>query len=279
MGVRSSATLVESSNYKIVIDPSAALAPKRFELPPSEREQALLKNFKTGINSAASTADIIIISHYHHDHFDPEARYYGGKKLFLKSWDSAINRSQKERSKKLRHDLEKLVEKPSMTAADGLNFRFEEGLELSFTHALPHGTVGTNLGYVIMTTIEEDGFVFIHSSDVQGPVERSTAEIIISKNPDIIYLDGPPSHLINSHFSVPDLEKAINNICDIITYTRAVVILDHHIVRDRAYKELLKQVYEQGLRVQTAAEYMKQDNLLLEANRDLLERAGGDLFG
>ena len=44
LGVRSMATYVETKDCKILIDPSAALGPKRYGLPPSEQEIDALKN-------------------------------------------------------------------------------------------------------------------------------------------------------------------------------------------------------------------------------------------
>ena len=270
MGVRSAATLVETASHRIVIDPSAALAPKRFELTPSALEEEELGRFKTDIVAAVDTSDIIVISHYHHDHFDPGADFYEGRRIFMKSWKSDINFSQKERAKNLLNDFKSSGVISTVTSADGERFTLEDGVDISFSHAVPHGPVGTNIGYVIMTCVRENDFVFIHCSDVGGPVESSTAGAIIAAEPDLVYLDGPPTHLIETHFSRPDLDKAINNILDIITLTRAVVILDHHLLRDNLYKILLKDVYERSSRVKTAAEYLGVPNRLLEANRDKL---------
>ena len=44
LGVRSMATYVETKDCKIVIDPSAALGPKRYGLPPAKEEQEALSD-------------------------------------------------------------------------------------------------------------------------------------------------------------------------------------------------------------------------------------------
>jgi predicted metallo-beta-lactamase superfamily hydrolase len=50
LGVRSMATYVETKDCKILIDPSAALGPKRYGLPPSIIEIEALKKIKKKIN-------------------------------------------------------------------------------------------------------------------------------------------------------------------------------------------------------------------------------------
>ena len=46
LGVRSMATYVETKDCKILIDPSAALGPKRYGLPPHQKELEELFNTK-----------------------------------------------------------------------------------------------------------------------------------------------------------------------------------------------------------------------------------------
>lgn len=276
MGVRSSATLVETGEHRILMDPGAALAPVRFELPPARVEEDTLKHFRTVICSEAKDCDTIIISHYHHDHFDPEADYYRGKRLFVKSWMGDINHSQHERALKLAARFERLGILPAVTPCDGIREVLDDGLELTFSTPVPHGPVGTGIGYVIMTTIFDGRFRFMHCSDVQGPVEPSTAKSIIDSGPDLVYIDGPPTHLLGIHFREADLEKAINNISDIITTTSASIILDHHLMRDRMYRDLMGPVYDHGNRVMSASEYLGLPNNLLEATRDELWDSAGD---
>jgi len=69
LGVRSMATYVETKDCKIVIDPSAALGPKRYGLPPTKEEQDALFKTKLKIAELAEQSKILIISHYHYDHY------------------------------------------------------------------------------------------------------------------------------------------------------------------------------------------------------------------
>ena len=279
MGVRSAATLVEAGEHRIIIDPSAAVAPRRFDLGPSEQETAALKRYKELINAEAAKSDVLILSHYHHDHFDPDADIYRGKDIYVKSWTAEINHSQRQRAEGLQERFRRQGVLERVKLCDGTGMVYDDGLELSFSRAVPHGPVGTEIGYVIMTTITDGDYKFMHCSDVQGPVEASTAQLIIGRSPDLVYIDGPPTHLLGTHFSHADLDKAINNILDIITYTGAGLILDHHLLRDLHYRELMGSVYDHGSRVQSAAEFIGAKNALMEASREILWKNAGDPDG
>jgi predicted metallo-beta-lactamase superfamily hydrolase len=279
MGVRSAATVVESGGHKIIIDPGAALAPVRYGLEPSPQELAALKFFKSKINAEARKSDVIIISHYHHDHFNPRANFYRGKDIFVKSWKNDINYSQHQRAGRLQEKFKRLGVVDRMRSSDGTHHEIDADLELLFSPALPHGPVGTEIGYVVMTTITDGNYRFMHCSDVLGPVEPSTARMIIDADPDLVYIDGPPTNLLDTHFSHADLEKAINNILDIISLTRARVILDHHLLRDGNFRKQMVPVYDLGDRVVSAAEFIGVENALMEASRDKLWQKAGEPYG
>ncbi|HHH80168.1 MAG TPA: MBL fold metallo-hydrolase, partial [Thermoplasmatales archaeon] len=82
LGVRSMATYVETKDCKIFIDPSAALGPSRYGLPPHPVELEMLDETKKRIAEIAKGCDVLVISHYHYDHYDPSAGFYDGKKVF-----------------------------------------------------------------------------------------------------------------------------------------------------------------------------------------------------
>jgi len=85
MGARSMATLVETPDVTVLIDPSVRLGPYRYDLPPHETEKARQKDLWQGIRDAAKTADVLTVSHYHYDHHNPQApSVYRGKLTFLK---------------------------------------------------------------------------------------------------------------------------------------------------------------------------------------------------
>lgn len=280
MGVRSMATLVVSGEQRILIDPGAAIAPLRFKLPPSEAEKKKLSQLKTNMNDALKECTVIVITHFHRDHYEPRpVDDYSDKKIFLKSWESDINYNQRKRARSLYQTLKEITKPDLIYECDGSRHILEGGCQLQFSTAVPHGNVGTNIGYVIMVTVREPGFTFLYTSDVQGPAEASTARMIIDSKPDLVYIDGPPTHLLKTHFKQENLDKAINNILDIITLSRTRLILDHHLLRDIQYRDQLEKIYNDNQRVFTAAEYIDQENNLYEAQRNKLWNTVGDLIG
>ena len=106
LGIRSMATYIETNDCKIFIDPSAALASKRYSLPPHDKELKTYKKIKEKIAKIANISDIITISHYHFDHYDPDEDFYKGKRLFLKDISKKINKSQNERGKEFLKKIE-----------------------------------------------------------------------------------------------------------------------------------------------------------------------------
>ena len=70
MGVRSMATFIET-DQKILIDPGTSIAPKRFGFPPWKDEFDALHTTRARVQKYAKKADILTLSHYHHDHFTP----------------------------------------------------------------------------------------------------------------------------------------------------------------------------------------------------------------
>ena len=85
LGARSMATLVETPDLTVLIDPSVRLAPYRYDLPPHEVEEDRMRDLWRVIREAAKKADILTVSHFHYDHHNPDApSIYKGKRAFLK---------------------------------------------------------------------------------------------------------------------------------------------------------------------------------------------------
>ncbi|MFH1056066.1 MAG: MBL fold metallo-hydrolase [Candidatus Altiarchaeota archaeon] len=264
LGVRSMATLVEAGK-RVFIDPSAALGPLRYGLPPHELELQALTEAKRRIHEIASGCDILIITHYHFDHHDPGETFYGGKTILAKDTKNKINKSQTERG---RYFANQLPEDCKLEYADGREFYFD-GLRIRFSPPVPHGPKGINLGYVLMCRIEEGGDVLVYSSDVQGPVDEEATEWIIQARPNLLIMDGPPTYFLGYKFSVENMRKAEENLIHIIDETGCEVILDHHLLRDEKYRERFARVYATG-KAKSAAEYLGVENRLLEMDRKRL---------
>ena len=272
MGVRSMATIVETSALKIFIDPSAALGPSRYGLPPSAKEnEALMQSIGRIIDEAINT-DIMVISHYHFDHYDPDRDIFRNKTLLLKNPEVNINKSQSVRASSFLDILQERysmkhaddIDKNGFIYADGKTFKHGKTI-IDISEAVPHGPDNSRLGYVVMTRIKEEK-TFIHTSDIQGPVSEKTADIIIDWKPDVLYIDGPPTLFLGWKFSMRNLEKAVGNLKRIIDETGAEVIMDHHSHRVKNYTKYYKKLYDSGL-IKTAAEYMGMENRFLEAWR------------
>lgn len=101
MGAESSCILVSTPDISVLIDPGIAVMQPSF--PASNLKKSLwMKKGKSAIKKAGEKADILVISHYHYDHFFPyEMNFYKGKTVFLKNPNEYINDSQRKRAEEL----------------------------------------------------------------------------------------------------------------------------------------------------------------------------------
>lgn len=272
LGVRSLSVYVETKDLKMIIDPSAALGPSRYGLPPHPKEIEALERTKREIERIAKDCDLFVISHYHYDHYDPEAEFFEGKRIFAKDIEKNINASQKSRGKEFK---ERFEERSEIVYCDDTVHKVGS-TEIRFSPPFFHGPANVRLGYVIMTTVDDGDKKLLHASDVQGPVTEEAKDYIIDQDPDILIIDGPPTIFLGWKFSRKNLEDAIGNMIEIVENTRAEIILDHHLLRDLKYREQFADVYRiGGKRIKTFAEYLGKENIMLEAHRkELWEREG-----
>ena len=99
LGAKSSCTLVKC-DVNILIDPGVAVMHPGF---PASRAKKILwyERAKRRISSAARRAEIVVISHYHYDHFtDFDRKIYQDKTVFAKNPNAYINSSQRKRAEK-----------------------------------------------------------------------------------------------------------------------------------------------------------------------------------
>jgi len=132
---------------------------------------------------------------------------------------------------------------------------------------LGHGTDGTPLGYVVALTIEDrrEGTRFVHASDVQGPLSPVAAAYLARQRPTLLYLSGPPAYL-ESQLGSDLIDRGIDQLLRIIDQTGCRVIFDHYALRDAAYPERFRRLWETGC-VVTAAGFLGQADAPLEARR------------
>lgn len=269
LGARSMATFVETDDLRILIDPGVALGPSRYRLPPHLLEIEREAELWAIIKEHAACADVLIVSHYHHDHHNPEEPLlYKNKILYIKHPEEKINKSQSARAS---YFLKKLKDIPeSIKIADGSDFIHGTTL-IRFSDPVYHGT-NPRLGYVVETSIECGGEKFIHTSDVEGPSMPEQIRFIIEEQPDVVILDGPMTYMLGFRYSKKSLELSVENIIRIISETSAhAIIPDHHFMRDLRYRDRIASVYEAaddaGVRIMTAAEYAGREIETLEARR------------
>jgi predicted metallo-beta-lactamase superfamily hydrolase len=100
-------------------------------------------------------------------------------------------------------------------------------------------------------------------------------QFILSEEPDTLYLDGPLTYMLGQGFSLADLRRSIGNINRLLEMPKLrTLILDHHLLRDRNWKDELREVYAKaeavGKKVVTMAGFLGREEALLEAWRGQL---------
>lgn len=276
LGVRSMATFIET-DQKILVDPGTSLGPKRFGLPPWKTEFDALHQTRAAIQEHAPVADIVTISHYHHDHFTPFSlgrfldsspeyaeEIYRDKKLFIKNPESNINKNQQTRARNLLKSLKHVNR--DITYSDGNSFEVGN-TQISFSNALPHGSHGSKLGFLVATTIRYKNETVMHASDVQGPIYQDTKDYILKESPDTLILSGPPLYLVGFALSKRDVEDARANLTELCREIPRVVV-DHHLLRDLRCFEFIKSLQEETKnQVLVASELIGKKPNLMEARR------------
>src|SRR5574341_976728 len=123
LGTRSMATFVGTRDCSICIDPSVSLGPKRYGLPPHPLEYEKQDEHWQSIRENAGKSDVMIITHYHYDHHNPDApEIYKDKSVFIKHPEENINRSQKTRAAYFLKQIDGMPER--LEYADGREFSF-----------------------------------------------------------------------------------------------------------------------------------------------------------
>jgi predicted metallo-beta-lactamase superfamily hydrolase len=283
MGTRSLCTEVVTPDLHIVLDPSAALA-KRHNLEPHPLEYHTLKSQLSDIRRSASNADALSISHYHFDHVRPgfvnclynlssrdeRKEMFQDKTVFAKDNRENINPSQRRRGFYFEKDVENVVKK--IEWSDDRIFEFGD-TKVSFSPPLPHGPAKSRLGYVIAATIEYSEKRLVFAPDVQGPLEKDSLHYILSKDPDLAIVGGPPVYL--KRFKDSDKERALFSLVSLASAIPFLVV-DHHLLRDQDWKEWIEPVLNAaervGNRVFTMAQLGGKELSTYEADREELYR-------
>jgi predicted metallo-beta-lactamase superfamily hydrolase len=266
LGVRSMATYVETSDVRIFIDPGVSVSPDRYSLPPHRIELDRHREMWESIMRWVAMSDIVIVTHYHFDHHNPDRpEIYQNKDVFLKHPREFLNQSQKERAATFLSRIEPFAK--SITIADGKSFNFGN-VRVVFSRPVVHGLTA-KLGYVIEVMIE-DGKRFLFTSDVQGPSNAEALDFVFEMSPHILIVDGPATYLVGTHYKKSDIDLSIENLRKIIDRTKMCsLVIDHHLLRDLSWYDYVKDLgkMKQGLTVCSAAGFLGRQEDQLEAKR------------
>jgi len=281
LGVRSMCTYVETSDVKVLLDAGVSLAPNRLGFPPHPREYQAIAECREKISKAAEEAEVVTLSHYHFDHHTPSytdwfcnwssadvaKKIYGGKLVLLKSYRSMVNFSQRRRGWMFKKTGGSYAEK--LEIADSRTFQFG-GTKLKFSDPVFHGPENSELGWILMTTIECEDEKVLFAPDVQGPMYNPTLDIILAENPQLVIMGGPPTYLTGFRVKDEHVQQGMRNLQSLVKRV-PTTILEHHILRDEGWRSLSQQVFamasEAGHRVVTAAEFAGKENNPLEFRR------------
>jgi predicted metallo-beta-lactamase superfamily hydrolase len=269
LGTRSMCTFVSTKDTTIILDPSVSLAPTRYNLPPHPFELKRMDEHWKDVVKHAKLSDIIVITHYHYDHHNPEdcLDIYKGKIVFVKHPTESINKSQNKRANYFLKKIEGLAKE--IIFSDGKSLSFGT-TTITFSPPVFHGT-DSKLGYVTEVLID-DGQRFIFTSDVEGPAIQEQLDFILKNKPNIVLIDGPLSSMLGFKYSQANLDASNKNIIRIINECPIeCLIIDHHLLRDLKWRERIASVFaesqKKGTRVISAAEFSGKAIDILEAKR------------
>ncbi len=98
LGAKSFCIMVTTQDCSLLIDPGVSVMHPSFPATDEDKIKWLTQG-RQSIKEAAGKADVVIISHYHYDHFSPDdMSIYEGKLLLVKNPNCYINDSQRERA-------------------------------------------------------------------------------------------------------------------------------------------------------------------------------------
>ncbi len=259
LGTRGMCTWVGTSGPNVLIDPGVNLAPDRFGLGPHPIELRRKEEHWKTIEEYANTSDVLIVTHYHFDHMNPDGLHvFRGKRVLVKDPRKNVNYNQEQRARKILPIIESLA--AEVHYSDGCEFDLGS-IRIEFSEAVHHGTHPRV--YTTEVAITDAEGTLVHTSDVVGAELDEHVDFVLRKQPDFLIVDGP-------NFSVK--RPATQGIRRMVEDTPvSTVVVEHHLLRDERWKEQIEELYEvaekRKVRLLSAAEYLGRENDLLEARR------------
>jgi hypothetical protein len=265
-GARGMCVCIETPDVVVTVDPGAAVEPGHFPLP-IERRHALFEEQQAAVRAACARSQLIVISHYHLDHFldRRDAECYGGRTLFVKNPDDMPAR-QLETARAFHKTIDGLPEQTMV--ADGRKFKYRK-TTISFSVPVWHGAEDAEPGRVIMTEVSRGREKVLVSSDVGGPLPEETTDLIVGARAQTVILDGYPTYLLGQFATDYNLVRSVVNVCRILASPAVkTVVLDHHTARDYRYPAFYKPAYDKARALNktfgTAAEILGRTSMVLE---------------
>jgi len=252
-----------------MIDPSVSLAPRRYGLPPHAIEIRRMNEIWDEILKRSRESDVIVITHYHFDHFSlDEPEQFRNKWLLIKHPREKINFSQMRRSALFLKKVEGIARR--IEYCDSREFKVD-GTTLKFSNPVSHG-IDKRLGFVVEVAITDGEDKLLFTSDVEGPALEEQVEFILKENPEILFVDGPMTYMLGYKYPESALTQSIENLLRVIRSSQVrELILDHHLLRDLNYAEKIREVLDEGrkmgCKILSMAELLGRENELLEARR------------
>jgi len=114
MGAKSTCTLVKTPDVSILIDPGVAIMQPSFPASYAQKREWADEAW-SAIKNVSKEAEVIIVSHYHYDHFtDFDEELYRGKVVLAKNPNEYINDSQRARAEGFYGNLAKIFGKTEL---------------------------------------------------------------------------------------------------------------------------------------------------------------------
>src|SRR5262245_65841805 len=105
LGGRSMATYLETGALRLLIDPAATLAPRRYGLGPAPEEEEALARARLRIEAYAVRATHVAVSHFHADHVSADPALYAGRHVWVKDPRRMTDRHQAAHGREVRRTM------------------------------------------------------------------------------------------------------------------------------------------------------------------------------
>ena len=193
---------------------------------------------------------------------------FTGKIVYAKDNRENINNSQRRRGYYFMKDVKAVIKEVHW--ADGRSFQVGD-THITYSPPLPHGSNDSPLGFVIATKVEYAGRCFLFAPDIQGPTSKETLAYILSAEPDLAIIGGPPLYL--SQFSASEANSAFYSL-SLLAASVPILVVDHHNMRGDNWDAWINPVrataHKSGHQLLSMAELAEKKMQCLEAQRKQL---------